>query len=64
MTTSPGSSQKYSDSDSDRSVPIQQPPLLPRSAWNSQLAWLKANLQAKQMLDRQEQAGRSHTPIE
>ncbi len=29
-------------------------PLLPRQAWNSQLAYLKAVLKAKQALDRRE----------
>lgn len=31
-------------------------PILPRSAWNSQLAWLKATMKAKQVLDREEKA--------
>ena len=32
----------------------REPPLLPRQAWNSQLAYLKAVLKAKQALDRRE----------
>jgi hypothetical protein len=39
----------YLDSSKDESEKI---PLLPRSAWNSQLAHLKAVLKAKQALDK------------
>jgi hypothetical protein len=31
---------------------LEKIPLLPRSAWNSQLAYLKAVLKAKQVLDK------------
>lgn len=33
-----------------------QIPILPRSAWSSELAFLKAMLKAKQALDRREKA--------
>jgi hypothetical protein len=37
---------------SDRSSDTSPEPLLPRSAWNSQLAYLKAMFRAKKALDR------------
>lgn len=38
---------------------LGQIPLLPRVAWNSQLAYLKTLLKVKQALDREESASRS-----
>ncbi|NJM56839.1 MAG: hypothetical protein HC857_04490 [Synechococcales cyanobacterium RU_4_20] len=44
--------------------PTPEPlPLLPRSAWNSEVTRLKLLFKAKQALDREEQAFRARTPI-
>lgn len=45
----------------ESSHPNESAPILPRSAWNSQLAWLKAVMKAKQALDRQEKAFSSNS---
>jgi hypothetical protein len=42
---------KATDSNSSQ-VATEKMPLLPRSAWNSQLGYLKALLKAKQALDK------------
>jgi hypothetical protein len=44
---------KNADFDSSNAG-FEKPPLLPRNAWKSQLAFLKAILKAKQALDRRE----------
>jgi hypothetical protein len=44
-------SQK-TDLDSSSSEDLDKIPLLPRSAWNSQLSYLKVLLKAKQVLDK------------
>jgi hypothetical protein len=44
-------SQK-TDLDSSSSEDLEKIPLLPRSAWNSQLSYLKVLLKAKQVLDK------------
>ncbi|MFH7028988.1 MAG: hypothetical protein ACHBN1_27245 [Heteroscytonema crispum UTEX LB 1556] len=36
---------------------LEKIPVLPRSAWNSQLGYLKAVLKAKQALDKRERLG-------
>jgi hypothetical protein len=46
------SADEVENTDSD----LGEIPLLPRSAWNSQLAYLKTLLKIKQTLDREESA--------
>ncbi len=45
-------SEKETDLKSLPSQDLEKIPLLPRSAWNSQLGYLKALLKAKQILDK------------
>ncbi|QMS87912.1 hypothetical protein HUN01_10050 [Nostoc edaphicum CCNP1411] len=45
-------SEKTTDLDLSSSEDLEKIPLLPRSAWNSQLAYLKVLLKAKQVLDK------------
>ncbi|MEH2057465.1 MAG: hypothetical protein V7K97_15145 [Nostoc sp.] len=45
-------SEKKTDLESSPSPELEEIPLLPRSAWNSQLGYLKALLKAKQVLDK------------
>jgi hypothetical protein len=40
------------DLESSSSEDLEKIPLLPRSAWNSQLTYLKVLLKAKQVLDK------------
>ncbi|MEH2000531.1 hypothetical protein [Nostoc sp.] len=43
---------KKTDLESSPSEELEKTPLLPRSAWNSQLTYLKVLLKAKQVLDK------------
>ncbi len=45
-------SEKTTDIKSSPSEDLEKIPLLPRSAWNSQLTYLKVLLKAKQVLDK------------
>ncbi|MEH2024416.1 hypothetical protein [Nostoc sp.] len=45
-------SEKETDLESSPSQELEKIPLLPRSAWNSQLGYLKVLLKAKQVLDK------------
>ncbi|MDZ8187258.1 MAG: hypothetical protein RMX96_20730 [Nostoc sp. ChiSLP02] len=45
-------SGKITDVESSPSEELEKIPLLPRSAWNSQLTYLKVLLKAKQSLDK------------
>ncbi len=45
-------SEKKTDHKSSPSEELEKIPLLPRSAWNSQLTYLKLLLKAKQVLDK------------
>jgi hypothetical protein len=45
-------SDKKTDVESLKSEELEKIPLLPRSAWNSQLTYLKVLLKAKQILDK------------
>lgn len=45
-------SAKKTDLESSPSEELEKIPLLPRSAWNSQLTYLKVLLKAKQVLDK------------
>ncbi len=45
-------SEKKTDHNSSLSEELEKIPLLPRSAWNSQLTYLKLLLKAKQVLDK------------
>jgi hypothetical protein len=45
-------SEKTTDIESSPSENLDKIPLLPRSAWNSQLTYLKMLLKAKQVLDK------------
>ncbi|MCC5615174.1 hypothetical protein LC605_08815 [Nostoc sp. CHAB 5836] len=43
--------EKKADIESSSSEELEKIPLLPRSAWNSQITYLKVLLKAKQVLD-------------
>ncbi|MGF1935080.1 MAG: hypothetical protein RM347_011850 [Nostoc sp. ChiQUE02] len=45
-------SEKTTDLELSPSEELKKIPLLPRSAWNSQLTYLKVLLKAKQVLDK------------
>jgi len=45
-------SENQTDTKSSPSQELEKIPLLPRSAWNSQLGYLKVLLKAKQVLDK------------
>ncbi|MEJ6484836.1 hypothetical protein N0Y54_26555 [Nostoc punctiforme UO1] len=45
-------SEKTTDIESSLSEELKKVPLLPRSAWNSQLTYLKVLLKTKQILDK------------
>jgi hypothetical protein len=44
--------EKKADIESSPSEALEKIPLLPRSAWNSQITYLKVLLKAKQVLDK------------
>jgi len=44
--------EKTTDLESSPSEQLEKIPLLPRSAWNSQLTYLKVLLKTKQLLDK------------
>ena len=45
-------SEEKTDLESSPSQELEKIPLLPRSAWNSQLSYFKVLLKAKQILDK------------
>ncbi|MCW5315418.1 hypothetical protein GTQ43_16870 [Nostoc sp. KVJ3] len=47
--------EKKTDLDSSSSQELEEISLLPRSAWNSQLTYLKVLLKVKQVLDKSSQ---------